>query len=437
MAKIFLSFFSGVNDPNNEKAIPCFYESFIKGLQNSGNEILAFVSKTFNKDFKDIPQDLLKEIQNFNPDFIFLFNNAFYDISSYFECPIFIYEVDSPLYYSNKKALIKNIERYKFICAQEESLNILKCKYKVKDKNIINVPFFSEIQNENINVEQNISFIGTKFTSSVKKSPYAEFMTNQPNKMEIEQYATLINSISKEPFLTQKELFDKFNINSDLIKKNFNTDEIIFYLSDYNRVKTLSCVSDLGLKIYGTQNWINDYYNEPYLILNFDRTPIYSIKHNQDIYNSSKIGININHLQAKQCFSWRVCDIMASGACLVSEYKPDLIKYFPNINLPTFNTPYEARELCIKLIKNENMRKDIVSASNEIINKNFRFINIKDIIEDYFNISLSGEKVSTKIIIEKVDKNKLNKTLIKKICCNCYSKLKRELNKIGNSPSSS
>ena len=432
MSKIFLSFFSCAKDLNNKKAIPCFYESFIKGLKESGNEVFAYISKEFNKNFDEIPSELLRQLKEFNPEIIILFNNAFYDISKYFECPIFIYEVDSPLYYSNKTALKNNIERYKFIVIQEESKKILIEEYKAPEKNILVAPFFSEIRKENLKTEQNICFIGTKFTSSKTKTIFYEFMLKSPRTDELETYKKLLNEYEKNPFLKKEELFEQYNITSEKIKENFDTQRIIFYLSDYNRTKTLSLVSDLGLKIYGTDGWMTDNYNEPFLILNYDKTPVYSIKHNQDIYNSSKIGININHLQAKQAFSWRVCDIMASSACLVSEYKPDIEKRFKTIGLPLFNNPYEARELCIKLLKEENKRADIVAAQNEIIEKNYRFKNVKALIEDYFAISLSGGIKSVKITTEDIPETKVKPKKLKyKIYMYCYNKLQKKLQKKG------
>lgn len=432
MSKIFAAFFSCAKDPNNKTAIPCFYETFIKELQNAGNELFVYISKIFGIDYGRAPQTLLEQIKDFNPDLIILFNNAFYEIGDEFECPIFVYEVDSPLYYSNKTALKNNIERYKFIVIQEESKKILIEEYKAPEKNILIAPFFSEIKKENLKTEQNICFIGTKFTSSKTKTIFSEFMLNSPSTDEIETYKKLLNEYEKNPFLKKEELFEKYNITSEKIKENFDTQRIIFYLSDYNRTKTLSLVSDLGLRIYGTDGWMTDNYNEPFLILNYDKTPVYSIKHNQDIYNSSKIGININHLQAKQAFSWRVCDIMASSACLVSEYKPDIEKRFKSIGLPLFNNPYEARELCMKLLKEENKRADIVAAQNEIIEKSYRFKNVKALIEDYFVISLSGNTASIKTVAEDMPETKVKPKKLKyKIYMYCYNKLQKKLQRKG------
>ena len=408
MSKIFLAFYSGVNDEHNELAIPCFYESFINGLIKYGNKVFAHVSKKFIFSEKQIPQNLLHEIEKFNPDLIILFNNNFYDISEKFDCPIIIFDVDSPLYYSNQTNLLKKPNRYKYIVTQEEVKKIIEDKYKVSQKNILIAPFFTEIKNEKLAIKHNISFIGTKFGSGIKINPFNKFMQNNPSYEEIFLYKQLINQLYKKPLIDKNSLFKSFNINSTKIKNNFNIGEILCCLSDFNRVKTLSNISDLGLTVYGTRSWITDNYNEPYLVLNYNCLPIYSLKQNQFVYNSSKIGININHMQAIDGFSWRVCDIMASNACLVTEYKPNIKKYFSRIHLPTFNNPYEARELCIKILKEENMREDIVQSSNEIIDKEFRFINFKSRIEYFCNISLSGNDAGAKIAL---DKNYLDKSI--------------------------
>ncbi len=430
--RIFISFFSCAEDSNNKEAIPCFYESFIKGLKESNNELFVYITRKFGYDYGKAPRKLLDQIKDFNPDIIILFNNAFYEIANEFECPIFVYEVDSPLYYSNKNALKSNIDRYKFIVIQEESKRILVDNFKAPEKNILVAPFFSEIKHENIPLKQNICFIGSKFISTETKSRFSRFMMSNPSFEEIEMFKKLLTVYEKQPFLSDEEIFQKFNVTSEKIKENFVTADIIFNLSDYNRTKTLSCVSDLGIRIYGTERWMTDNYNEPFLILNYDKTPIYSIKHNQDVYNASKIGININHLQATQAFSWRVCDIMASGACLVSEYKPDLEKRFASIGLPLFHNPYEARKLCIKLLKEENLRADIVAASNEIIERKYRFKNTKELIEDFFDISLNGVNSSVKYYAENL-LNKSNKPrkLKYKIFMYCYEKLQKKLQRKG------
>ncbi len=387
MAKIFLAFFNGIKGAQDPNAIPLFYEGFIKGLQENGNEVFAIMHNHWSMNFDSIPPALLQDIKEFNPDLIFIFNNSFYDLSKEFDCPIIIYEVDSPLYYRNKEALIKNPDRFKFFVVASSSVDILKDEFKVPSKNILHLPFFTSIQAENIEQTNNICFIGSKFRNSCKNC-FNNFMVTNPTDEERKEFMQLMDVLQNDVFITKEDLFK--NTTSEKILKTFVPYDITFLLSDYRRIKVLSKIADLGLDIWGTPNWADDTYNEPWLILNFHKEPVYTIQDNQNVYNSSKIGINIGHLQAKTGFPWRVFDIMASNACLVTEYHGDFNKYFPELKLPYFSNDWEAYEQCKKLLTDESYRFDIVQQSQEVVNENYRFINILKIMENYLDISLSS-----------------------------------------------
>ena len=404
MAKIFISFFNGVKGTDCKDAMPAFYETFCEGLVKAGNDLLIVMHSMFNKDFETIPEKLLTKKKTFDPDLIFLFNNKFYDLSDNFECPIIIYDVDSPLYYSNKDKLKNNPNRYFYFESQTDICEVLKKDFKVDSKNILMVPFFTEIREEPLEKKYNICFIGSKFHGT-SKNYINLFMQDSPNDRERQQYSHLLEKVNSNPFLTQDEILE--GITSCKIKKNFDINNAIFALSTEKRLKTLIFISDLGLNIWGTSNWGTDNYNMPHLNLSFDARPVYSLKHNQDIYNSSKIGISISHLQATSGFPWRVADIMASDACLVTDYHADFNKYFPhfkkhfwNHELPCFDNPMEARKLCEKLLKNDRMREDIVVHCNEIINKNYRFSNVLKVMADFLPVSIvNKDKLGTKELL--------------------------------------
>lgn len=403
MAKVFISLFSNIDDPNNVHPVPYFYETIISKLQELGNSVYVYISKDFAKDYTKINQDIKKSIADFNPDLCILFNNTFYDISNIVDCPIVVYEVDSPIFYSNKNNLKNNIDRYKFIVVQDSSITLLNSEFKANKKNIIKIPFFSEIHSENVPFKNNICFIGTKFPAI---TPYRTFMNENPDEKDIDLYKGLIEDFNKNPLISNAVFWQKHSDLPEIIKNKFDFISIMSGLSDYNRTMALSAVADLGLDLYGSKEWITDNYNNPLLMLSYKNKVVYSKQHNQDIYNACKIGININHLQAVSAFSWRVCDIMASNACLVSEYKPDIEKQFHGI-IPTFSNPYEAREICKRLLKNENERRDIVAASNEIIDRNYRLKNILPWIEDFTGIILHSTKKGPQPIKYYVEKNKI------------------------------
>lgn len=388
MAKIFLSFYNGISSEDNNEAIPLFYEAFCKGLKQFGNDVLAITHKKWIKEWGVIPDLLLEEIKSFNPDIIILFNNAFFNLSQYFDCPIIVYEVDSPLYYQNREELKNNSFRYIFFVLQETSVSDLQQSFHIPVKNIHILPFFTSIIANKKDLKRNICFIGSKFTDQNKNCINC-FMEAKPSDVECQIYFDLLKKVQRNPFMSQAEFLQ--NDISDKIKSYFNKDELIFILSDYLRTQVLNNVADLGLEIWGNSRWGEDNYGLPYMNLSYNCTPAYSIQHNQDIYNSSKIGISIAHLQAKEGFPWRILDVMASNACLVTDYHANLKKYFPDVSLPCYETPYEARELCLKLLKDEAYRQDIVLQSQEIVNKNYRFINTLKLMQEYLNINLINE----------------------------------------------
>ncbi|MDR1243863.1 MAG: hypothetical protein LBJ79_01545 [Endomicrobium sp.] len=396
MAKIFLSFFNGIQDYERNNKIPSFYESFINGLKNFGNDVFAYYDNAWHKEFKSIPEKLLKEIKVFNPDIIILFNNYFYDVSGYFECPIIIFEVDSPIYFWNKDKIVSNPNRYKFFVCQTESLEYISNVFDVSKKNIVKVPFFTEVKAKNIPQAHNISFIGTFFHYGIFVN---EFMLNNPEKDDINQMQKVFEYILKNPFITEKGIIDKLNITSIKITKCLDIERIVGFLSSKNRIKVLSAVADLGLKLYGTRTWLTELNFYPEIAFSYDTKQICSTEEQEEVYNASKLSISISHIQAQSGFPWRICDIMASNSCLVSDYHLNFESSFPGVKIPTFNNPYEAREVCKKLLQEKNMRKDIVLSCQEIINKKFRFKNILGIMEYFLDTKLKTEKIGTAKIL--------------------------------------
>ena len=136
-------------------------------------------------------------------------------------------------------------------------------------------------------------------------------------------------------------------------------------------------LTDFDLEIRG-QHWNNlnchILKGYPELLLCYSSEIVNNTITTQNFYNSSKIGFNTTHIQAKNGFGFRVADILASSSCLVTEYSSDLFKL--GFDIPTYKTPSEAKSLCEEILKNENYRADIVDKCNAIINKKHRFKNI-------------------------------------------------------------
>lgn len=389
MANILITFFNGITDEKNPDAIPMFYEGFINRLDKEGNEILAIPHRLFGVDFPEIDQETQKMIIGFKPDICFVFNNAFFDLCDIVDCPIVIYEVDSPRYFANKQMIRKHPDRYLYFVIQTASREVLRKDFGVKDEHVFYVPLYTEIYADEMQQTANISFVGSKFTKN-EGDLFIEFMQSNPTREEKEMFLSCIDEIAQKPQITPEELVYKCRVTSELVARKLAIPSILMALSGEKRIKVLSAVADLGLELYGTKNWGSDYYCDLRLNLSYNNKNVYSIRDNQEILNASKIGISVAHLQATSGFPWRVMDIMASKACLVTDYHSDFEKLFPEVMkvLPVYETPHEAREICQKLLKEEGMRIEIVQRCNEVVDKKYRFVHLLQKMEEYSGIKM-------------------------------------------------
>ena len=209
MPKIFIAFYGGKNNPADPQGMVCFYESFTKELAERGNELLVMKHPFFCKDFGSLPENIRKKIADFSPDFAIIFNNAFYDLSENFDFPIYIYEVDSVIYYSNQEVLKKKKDRFRYIVPQTSSINALHAHLGVDKAQILYVPFFSSVQREDIPKTMNISFIGTPFHEN-KKPAWNRFMQSDPSAKAVERFKQVLETVRRNPYIPRQELLEKF-----------------------------------------------------------------------------------------------------------------------------------------------------------------------------------------------------------------------------------
>ena len=388
MAKVLVAFHNGIVDEKNPEAMPAFYEAFIRGLDSAGNQVVVYSHGMFGADFGEIDEDIKNEICGFEPDICIIFNNSFFDLAEVVDCPIIIYEVDSPLYFSNKDDIRKKPDRYLYFIFQEESRKVLKEDYGVNEKQIYFVPFFTEVYaDETVQQTTNVSFIGSLFSLG-SINVFESFIQKRPSLKEKQMMESCLRELQKNSQVTVSNLIYKYNITSELVVRHLDLQQLLMMLSREKRLKVLSGVADLGLELYGTENWDSTYYNDSKLNMAYIRKKVYSVEDNQDIYNRSKIGINVSHLQAASGFPWRVMDIMASNACLVTEYHAGLKRLFGDIPIPVYESASEAYELCRQLVKDQSRRREIVLQCQETVANKYRFKHLLPKLEEYSGVTL-------------------------------------------------
>lgn len=373
MSQILMAFYCGTD------TLPPFYEGIIKELGGRGHSLLVYPHKYFGLKRWDgaFPDDVKNEIQRFSPELCIFFNNAFFDVSSVVDCPILVYESDTVLYYSNMENVYRNPEMYYFFCGSDTREILIK--NGIRPDRIGEYIPFTGIKREYKEIQNNIVFIGSKFISRPSNEINA-FLQQIPTKEERMEYKAAIRLLREYPYLSLEDLIAKGALRSEKVISNFNIWQLRMELSGEKRIEILSSVSDLGLELFGTENWAQDYIYHTDLTLSYSYRQVCSLKDNQDVYNSAKIGISVGHLQAKAGFPWRVLDIMASNACLVSDYHSDFDKWFPADLFPVYESSYQAREICKELLDNENKRKEIVQRCQRYVAGAFSFERVRQTI---------------------------------------------------------
>lgn len=364
---------------DNPYNLVCLYDSMFSELKRFGNNLLLINMSVFKKDyFSSIISDennIIKRIKQFNPELVLTFNNQVFDkLFDITDCPIALFEADAYNFFSCKDLLHKNIDRYSlFINCKEWTDKYIDLGFSKSQIHFM--PVATSVKQENLPLDKNISFIGTFFSTA----------GNTFSKVGDEK-----RNIFYKAYLD----FIKTN-NYDY--KSYFPEDLGLEVYDYHpffdiRLLTLAHVLDLGLTLHGVL-WEPLKTICPQLYCAFDSTPKYSLKHNQDLYNSSKICININHPQCNgDNFAWRGFDIMASNGCLISSYSSQLKRTTKGwVDIPMFHSPIEARELCVKLLNNENMRKDLVEAAQKYVEANCRWVDRFKEIEDILNVELVNE----------------------------------------------
>lgn len=399
--------------------ITTFYDSFCESLVNCGNDVLSInienlisfkewgSSYKMRRLYKNI---LYKKVILFNPDIVFSFNNTFpaYIIKK-LKCPICILDSDTPnVGFWNKNDILQNVNRYTFLGFQSNSKEMYKQCFGNISKYMYFPPATSFI-NKKSKKKYNISFIGSNFLQLRESLNRYNFISDKNIYYDIlEIYKKKDRYLSTYSFSD----FRKFCFNSGDKSYDFRVYNFIhsYGYSGMERIKVLDSMSDLGLTIFGTESWRELLNTNIDLASCYDKKKIITKEDNEKVYNSSKISINISHRQAVSGFSWRVMDIMASGSCLLTEYKKDWFNLFgryiskETLIAITYKDAYDARKKAQYLLNNENFRLKCVRELNKAIENNGRWsLRFKD-FSNAFGYSLSNS----------IKKGKLQKFEIKK-----------------------
>lgn len=357
MANILIFNHSEIIKKNQRHNI-CYTEGLIKSFLIRGHNVKNIITNDYlydpwcglnilknNINYKYI----LKKIKDFNPDLIISFNNSkLPNIEKELECPIIIWEADKYYFFSDKYNLKKTSSRYFFFSSTLNGKKQFTEYFNAKKEKIFFMPHSTSIQSKIIKQDKNISFIGKLYE------------------------------------------LPKYNEN----KKNLVQRNAIY------RKNILSSIQDLGLKIF-TNEVPMSYKDLQYLCS--PKMDYYSISHNEKIFNSSKISLNVSHLQAKDnTVSYRAIDIMASNSLLLTEQSNYLQFFSKKLSDIFYNTPFDLRKKIKFFLANPNARKELTNIQNDIVKKNFLWADRVKEIEQIFglkkNIFNKNANVYSKVV---------------------------------------
>ena len=332
----------------------------------------------------------------FNPDLIITFNHMILgSILEHTDVPVVIYDGDELRYFADLPTIKKNIDRYTiFSIVQEWRQDYLD--FGFREDQIHYMPPGTSIHHDiEMPFTKNISFLGQRrffLSSKLKKA------INDGKGLD-DFYALYMDHVTNK----------NYNY-SELISKHFPAekgfaleDKDIWPLLDQSYL-IFAALLDLGIYLGGHEggwNKIVDY--APQLAMLHHKGRVFSLRENQDFYNSSKISLCPMHPQAQgKGFSWRCLDIMASNAAIVSSTSSELREATKEyVDLPMFDSPAEAREICQRLLQDEGYRREIVQGSQRYVEAEGRWIDRIRKMEGILGIQLIHGQQQEETILQK------------------------------------
>lgn len=438
MTKVIL--ISQANNSFNKTLHPDgFIQGFANALMRMGNEVLCILTNQLSQ------LDINLETVAFGPQVIISFNNA--GMSDYIlknvNCPICLFFADGIAFCSNLDLLSKYREKYYFLHHSLDTLIQIKKNMKdiKEERNIIFGHATDVHKDQTAKQDIDISFVGSLGNWDKSSVIYFQKISDKDFSGKLEQQNLNVikdNYIQKLEDFIQTGKMEKNDLPywDEIVKKNLYC-SITLTGTCQKRFEILSKLTDLNLKVISYPKGMVDVLSyDLNLFKSYDFTLATSLEETERIYNRSKISLNLPHAQAHQGFSWRVCDILASNACLLSDYRLDLEKLMkPYINIPMYTSSSEARELAIKLLRDDVWREEIIQASQKMIEENGRFEKKIKNISKFINIKLDCipcegtiryfQKCKLKINTNKCEKLK------NKICYKIWRHLDKKLRKKG------
>ncbi|MDO4851330.1 MAG: glycosyltransferase [Actinomycetota bacterium] len=390
MARVLVSYWK-IQEVSIDEML-CYWDGFVHELRDAGNDVFVINTGYFNPYDsnevlnQELDELLLEKARAFDPELIITFNNRIPKsfLEEFSDIPIFLWDGDNLIYFCDLPYIEEHKSRYQVISiVQDWRQDYLD--FGFKNDQVLYVPLATAIRKADIEQTMAVSFLGIR---SYHKSRYYWYAKNHDY---MPMFYKLVEAHLNEANYNYEELFERY-FGKDYPELVLSQEDL-YPLFNY-RWLVLANMLDLGLTISGyAGKWEDAVEYMPQLVAAYDPQLVWTLEDNARFYNASKVSLCPIAPQAQGSgFSWRVLDIMASNACLLVSRSTDLQELTRDfIDLPMFDTPWEARDLAKQLLGDDTMRREIVEASQRYVDENARWIHRFRQIQDATGIAIASE----------------------------------------------
>lgn len=381
-----------------------FAEGFIRTLVRMGHNILSINTRKTNVfPFANELRvnvdgsNIRKTICDFAPELIITFNNSMPgDVLEYTDCPVLVYSADVPSLYSDKEKILKNLDRYYFANGARYIEDAIREIFSPDERHIYFFGHATDLKRIDREKTRDIVYVGSMPNHSQQ---IISFWNKLNNLYPAEKMNEIKAEFFEEYYRIQEEQFVgdlKFDVNNyiaDFQWQRKNVD-LLCLESTRNKFKLLSSMTDFDLEIHGYPgSWPLVMQYDYKLFQCFDYELSVTLDQNANTYAKARIGLNVPNATSKEGLSWRVTDILASSAVLLTRESPVLKELFKGyVDFPMYTDADSAHVLARKLLADDCWRNELIEISNAMINDKCRFEpKIKEIFQ---MIGISDESCS-------------------------------------------
>jgi glycosyltransferase involved in cell wall biosynthesis len=297
--------------------------------------------------------DLLKRsLQAFKPDLIFSLNRAglFEELLDGVSCPVRSWYIDNPSRFPAKLRRFRPGERV--FCATRYMMGWL-ARNGGPGIELEYLPFctntavFSPGRLPQGAAPCDVSFVGTLW----KPAQLIEYIDCHLTTEEDRHWFAerLDRRMRDYDYPLESEVVARFGG----IEVNRLRNAVDDLLSTRKRLDVLEALADLDMEIYGTRSWAGQCLLRSHqLFSRFSPRVVNSPESLRALYRRSRVCLSISHHQAQTGFPIRIFDILATGAPLVTDRRPEIGELFEEGRMfLAYDSPEEARDCVLRVLR--------------------------------------------------------------------------------------